>query len=371
MNVLALLPPQALALVQPNALALLEAAGEQKGTGGAELHLFGDYYLANPWCLALLPLGLAALAWGRTRAGRSAAKVSFLPASFLAKSWPQRLAWLVVVAQVAALVSATIALARPVRANEQHTVDAEGVDILCAVDRSGSMQYTDLDPAQNRLEVVKQVVGAFAARRMRDEVGAQDNVGLLVFARYPELLCPFTLDVDALTGFLKSVALVKYEAEDGTAIGRALAKCVAVLRESQAKSKVVVLLTDGENNIDDITPAAAAKLAAEAHVKVYTILAGKYVFQPDVFGRLHAVQQELDTTDLRNIAKETGGRFFRARDEGELEATYAEIERLERTPRQETRYVETFDLYRWFLVPALIAYALAWLSSSTWARRVA
>ncbi|MCC6408479.1 MAG: VWA domain-containing protein [Planctomycetes bacterium] len=354
-----------------NALLLLQTVGEQKGTGAAEWHVWGDYYLANPWCLAVLPVGICLFAWGRVRAGRAAARVSFLPAAALPRSWPQRLTWLVATAQLVALLLATVALARPVRANEQRTVDAEGVDILCAVDRSGSMQYPDLDPKLNRLEVVKQVVGAFAARRMKDEVGAQDNVGLLVFARYPELLCPFTLDVDALTGFLKSVELVKYEAEDGTAIGRALAKCVAVMRESKAKSKVVVLLTDGENNLDDITPAAAAKLAAEAGVKVYTILAGKFVYQPDVFGRLRPMQQELDTTDLELIAKETGGRFFRARDEAELEKTYAEIERLERTPREERRFVETFDLYRWFLEPALALYLLAWISASTWARRVA
>lgn len=354
-----------------SALGLLQAAGDAQGTGAAELHLFGDYYLANPWCLALLPLGLFALAWGRSRASRSAARVSLLAAANLPRSWSQRLGWLVLVLQVGALACATIALSRPVRANERRSVDAEGVDILCAVDRSGSMQWKDLDPALDRLSVVKQVVGAFAERRMRDEIGAQDNVGLLVFARYPELLCPFTLDADALTGFLASVELVKYEAEDGTAIGRALAKCVAVLRESDAKSKVVILLTDGENNVDDITPAAAAKLAAEAGVKVYTILAGKYVYQTDMFGRSRAIAQELDTTELVGIAKETGGRFFRARDEQELEATYAEIERLERTPREEQRFVQTFDLYRWFLQPALVLYLLAWLSASTWARRTA
>ncbi|MCE9595927.1 MAG: VWA domain-containing protein [Planctomycetes bacterium] len=352
-------------------IALLQATAEQKGTGGAEFHVWGDYYLANPWCLALLPLGIALFAFGRARAGRAAARVSFLPATHLPRSWNQRCAWAVAVLQLVALGLATIALSRPVRANEQRTVDAEGVDILCAVDRSGSMQYPDLDPKLNRLEVVKQVVGAFAERRMRDQVGAQDNVGLMVFARYPELVCPFTLDADALTGLLKSVELVKYEAEDGTAIGRALAKAVAVMRESNSKSKVVVLLTDGENNIDDITPATAAKLAAEAKVRVYTILAGKFVYQPDVFGRLRPVKQELDTTDLENIAKETGGRFFRARDESELEKTYTEIERLERTPREERRFVETFDLYRWFLEPAIVLYLVAWLSASTWARRVA
>jgi Ca-activated chloride channel family protein len=345
-------------------------AGSIEGTGAATFHLFGDYYFANPWCLALVPVGILALLWGRSRAGRAKARVSFLPATFVPRTLAQRFAWLVVACQTAALVLSSIALARPVRANEQREITSEGVDILCAIDCSGSMQYTDLDPKLARIDVVKQVVSDFATRRMQDKVGAADNVGLMTFARYPTLVCPFTLDVNALTGMLKEVKRVEYEAEDGTAIGRALAKAVAVMKESQAKSKVIVLLTDGENNIDDITPAQGAKLAAEAKIRVYTILTGKYQFQPDAFGRPRAVKAEIDPTDLKNIAQETGGRFFRAHDKDELDATYAEIEKLERTPRKEQRFVETFDLYAWFLEPALAMYLVAWLSAVTWARRL-
>jgi Ca-activated chloride channel family protein len=352
-------------------LALAQAADAPKGTGVAQFHLFGDYYLANPWCLAVVPLGFALLAWGRSRSGRADARVSFLPAVHVAKTAAQRLAWLVVAAQGLALVLASIALARPVRANEQREITSEGVDILCAIDRSGSMQFKDLDPNRSRIDVVKEVVGQFAERRMQDKIGAADNVGLLAFARYPELVCPFTLDVNALRGMLKEVKRVEYEAEDGTAIGRALAKCVAVLKPSDAKSKVVVLLTDGENNIDDITPAQAAKLAAEEKIKVYTILAGKYVFQQDIFGQTRAMREEIDPTDLQNIAQQTGGRFFRVRDKDQLDATYAEIEKLERTPRKEQRFLETFDLYSRFLEPAIALYLFAWLSAATWARRLA
>jgi Ca-activated chloride channel family protein len=272
--------------------------------------------------------------------------------------------------ECAAFALVAVAMARPVRANELNTNTSEGIDIVLAIDRSGSMQYTDLDGAKSRLDVVKEVVGDFAVRRTGDRVGAADSCALLVFARYPQLLCPFTLDAGALTGFLGNVELVKYEAEDGTAIGRGLAKAVAALSASDAKSKVVVLLTDGENNVDDITPQQAAELAKEKGVRVYTVLAGKYVYQQDLFGRVTPSKRELDTTELEQIAAHTGGLFFRARDRSALEQVYAEIERLERTPRSEERRVDTFDLYPRMLLAALLCYAFAWLSHGTWARRL-
>jgi Ca-activated chloride channel family protein len=153
-------------------------------------------------------------------------------------------------------------------------------------------------------------------------------------------------------------------------IGVGLAKAVAVLRETEARSKVVVLLTDGENNIDVITPLAAAQLAAEAKVKVYTVFAGRFVYTVDFFGNLRATEREIDTSELERIAATTGGRFFRARDKAELEKTYAEIERLERTKREEKRYSETYDLYRAFLLPAIGCYLAAWVVATLWTRRL-
>jgi Ca-activated chloride channel family protein len=142
------------------------------------------------------------------------------------------------------------------------------------------------------------------------------------------------------------------------------------MSDSDAKSKVVVLLTDGENNVVDITPQQAAELAKEKGVRVYTVLAGKYVYQQDLFGRVTPSKRELDTTELEQIAAHTGGLFFRARDRSALEQVYAEIERLERTPRSEERRVDTFDLYPRMLLAALLCYAFAWLSHGTWARRL-
>ena len=358
-------------------LALVQAppapSEQVRSTAEASVHLFGDYYLGDPWFLALAPLALAALFYGRSRRGRAAGRVSALPpgAAQLPRSLRQRLAWIATALQALALLGVIVGLARPVRGNVLHTSVSEGVDIALLVDRSSSMKYTDLEAQRSRLDVVKEVVGDFAVRRMTDRVGAADNVALLTFAQYPRLLCPFTLDVGALEGFLDGVELVRNEVEDGTAIGRGLAKAVALLAETDARSKVVVLLTDGENNVEDIAPLDAARAAAEEGIRVYTVLAGRYVYQEDVFGRVYPTERALDSTELEAIAELTGGRFFRARDKAALEAVYAEIEQLERTERREERYTETFDLYPPFLIAAACLYLAAWASSATWARRLA
>jgi len=351
-------------------LLLLQA--EVKSTADARLHLFGDYFLADPWFVALVPVALAILWYGRSRRAAAPGRVPSLPIGLhaLPRSWAQRLGWIAPLLQGTALVLVALALARPVRGNELRTTTSEGVDIVLLIDRSSSMKYQDLDRNESRLEVVKEVVGDFAVRRMTDRVGASDNVALITFAQYPQLLCPFTLDVAALTGFLEDVRIVQHEVEDGTAVGRGLAKAVALLAETDAKSKVVVLLTDGENNVDDIAPLDAAQMAKEEGVRVYTVLAGRYVYQEDIFGRIYPTERELDSTELERIAEVTGARFFRARDREALEAVYAEIEQLERTERREERTTETFDLYPRLLLPALLIYLLGWLSSSTWARRL-
>jgi Ca-activated chloride channel family protein len=339
-----------------------------QSAASARLPLWGDYSLADPLMLAILPLALLAWLWARTR-GRARGRISVLGA--VPASLRQHLAWVPVALQLGALFCATLAMARPLRSNVQHDVHSEGVDIALAIDRSGSMQFEDLEEGKSRLDVVKEVVGEFAARRMTDRENAADSVALLTFARYPRLLCPFTLDVDALKGFLEQVRLVEREEEDGTAIGVGLAKAVSILRESDAKSRVCVLLTDGENNVDDFTPADAAELAAEEGIKVYTIYAARYVFMRDPLRGVVPTRQKADTSDLERMAELTGGRFYRATDRSELENIYSEIERLERTPRNELRFEETFDLYPWFLVPALACACLAQLARASWWRRLA
>lgn len=338
-----------------------------QSAASARLPLWGDYALADPWMLAALPLVLVLWLWVRAR-GRPQGRTSVVAA--VPRSARQRLAFVPTALQLLALACGVVALSRPLRSNVEHDVHSEGVDIALVVDRSGSMQFEDLEQGKNRLQVVKEVLADFARRRMTDRDGAADNVALISFARYPRLLCPFTLDADALEGFLASVQLAKREEEDGTAIGVGLAKAVSVLRESDARSRVCVLLTDGENNVDDITPAAAAELAAEEGIKVYTVYAARYVYEHHPFRGFVPTRTKPDTSELERMAELTGGRFFRATDRGELEDIYAEIERLERTPRSEQRFEETFDLYLWLLAPALCFALFAQLTRATWWRRL-
>jgi Ca-activated chloride channel family protein len=286
--------------------------------------------------------------------------------------------------ELAAFACAAVALARPLRLDVSSDQESQGVDIALALDRSSSMRFEDMERGESRFKVVKEVIGEFAARRMSDRENAADSCALVTFARYPRLVCPFTLDVDALAGFLDNVDLAGWDpdkrkaeikqqlGEDGTAIGVGLAKAVAVLRESDAKSRICVLLTDGENNVDEITPRAAAELAAELGIKVYTIFAARYVFQPDPFrGTWVPTDRPADTKALEEIAELTGGRFYRATDRAELENIYAEIEALEKTPRKERRFEETYDLYPWWLAPALLLFLLGELARATFWRRLA
>lgn len=337
------------------------------------LELWGDYALGDPWFLLLFPLGLAALWWGRGRSGRVRARVSAIPAVAMPKSAAQRLSFLLPLFQIAALGLTTVALSRPLLGNELQTTTSEGVDIALLIDRSSSMLLPDLseDGSQDRLEVVKSVVADFATRRMTDREGNADNIALISFAHYPQVLCPFTLDVGALQGFLETIEIVDPGGqEDGTAIGIALAKAVAMLSESEAKSRVVVLLTDGENRIPDITPIQAAELAKAEGIRVHCIHAARYVYIEDAYGRFVPTDRPSETRELERVAEITGGRFFKAKDREGLEGIYAAIEELERTPREEQRYVETFDLYPKFIWPAILCYLMAWFASATWVRRL-
>ena len=331
------------------------------------LSLWGNLSLGDPWFLALLPLFLLLFFSRARRRQEVAGRVPVLPAQHI-KSLRQRVAWLPNALNWTALVLVVIALARPLEGDVETSTQTEGVDIALLLDRSSSMAADDLEPGRTRLDVVKEVVADFAVRRMTDRDGAADNIALFSFARYPQQLCPFTLDVEAVRGFLGEVSLVTRREEDGTGIGIALAKAVAVLRESDAASRVVVILTDGENNLPQITPGKAGEMAAEEGIRVYTVFAGRYVYDP--FGRRMRSEQLIDTTELKRIAALTDGRFFRARDREGLEAAYAEIEALEKTPREERRFVEHYDLYSELLFLAFFAWAMGWASAFTWARRL-
>jgi Ca-activated chloride channel homolog len=347
-----------------NLLLLQEA---NRTTAEVRLPLWGELSLADPYFLLLLPAALGVCLWGLLRRRRVAVRVPRLPAVRVPRSFAQRWGWLPPLMKFSALCLAVLALSRPLRGSIQLASQGEGVDIALMLDRSSSMEAVAREGAPRRFDVAKTVVGQFARRRMTDTEGVADNVALFTFAGFTDLLCPFTLDADALIGVLDQVDLARPEM-DGTGIGVAIAKVVEVFAEVDAKSKVAILLTDGKESVGVILPIDAAQLAAERGVKVYTVFVGPRV----AYGSTRREQQlqKGGIADLVRIAELTDAKFFHAEDGSELESVYGEIESLERRERKEERFAEHFDLYPRLLIPAALLYALAWLCLCTWARRL-
>jgi Ca-activated chloride channel family protein len=205
---------------------------------------------------------------------------------------------------------------------------------------------------------------------MTDEEGAADHVALIGFANYVQVLCPFTLDAEAMQTALAEVELETRRNLDGTAIGASVTDAVRLLGEIDSKSKIVVCLTDGKETTGVIDPMDAARFAAEEGVKVYTIFAGaKFETRFDHLAR-QRVRVPIDPGPLPAMAELTGARFFHAADEAELTAAYDEIERLERTPRKEEAYAEFHDRYPAWVFVAMCLFAIGQLSRATWARRL-
>ena len=251
-------------------------------------------------------------------------------------------------------------LARPQFGHGRTEVQASGIDIVLALDVSGSMQAMDFkvdgQPA-NRIDIVKTIVAKFIDDR------PNDRIGIVAFAGAPYLVSPLTLDHDWLEQNLSRVQTAGVE--DGTAIGSAIATCVNRLRDTPAKSKVVVLLTDGMNNSGKISPIAAAEAAKALGVKVYTIAAGVRGEAPvpvkDQFGNTQLVMSNVDVDEdtLQKIAAETGGKFYRATDTDSLKHIYAQINTLEKSTQTVHKFERYQDLFAWALIPALGVLGLA------------
>ncbi|HEY2903869.1 MAG TPA: VWA domain-containing protein [Polyangia bacterium] len=310
---------------------------------------------AHPHLLWLL-LALPAIAFLRSRRGRRAAVryASVATARLVGRTTRARLGQLLPYLRFPAAALLIVALARPQIAHASTKIEASGVDMMLALDVSGSMQALDLkldDQRVARLSVVKSVVSKFIAAR------PNDRMGIIAFAGQPFLVSPLTLDHDWLEKSLSRVSIGS--AEDGTAIGSALAASVNRLRHSDAKSKIVVLLTDGMNNAGSVQPAMAAKAAAALGIKVYTIAVGAEGRAPipvvDDAGRKRIVmgQVEVDEQTLRGIADTTGGAFFRATDTDSLTAVYARIDSLEKTVRTMNRFEHREERFAWAAFPAM------------------
>lgn len=255
-------------------------------------------------------------------------------------------------AGAAGLLSAVLivgALARPLQGREESRVFTEGIDIVLAVDTSSSMLDQGLERGLTTLDVVKAVVAEFVKARK------SDRLGLITFAAWPRTECPLTLDNEGVLQRLAAVQCVQRNSEeDGTAIGVAIGQAARKLKDSDAQSKVIVLLTDGQNNMLTVDPMEATALCKDLGIKVYTIGAGRQ-FEQTLLG---VRERQGDFRLLEDIAGQTGGRFFRARDTEALKAIYEAIDQLERTERQDVRYTDYDDLYPWLLVPAVALLAL-------------
>lgn len=353
------------------ALALVAAALQAPGTRSAaegRLELFGGISLADPLFLAALPLALAAAWWGGLARRYAPLRVPVVPSRVveLPPTLAHRLAWLPDALRLAAVALVALALARPLLGRVQVSSSTEGIDIALVVDRSSSMEQRDVPGGPRRIDIVREVVGDYARRRTTDREGAADELALFAFAGFADLLVPFTRDAEALTEVIRGLDVVTNREQDGTGIGVAVAQATEVLRDSEAKSKVIVLLTDGEETANIIMPSEATELAVECGVRVHVVYSGPRVRAT----RFGGFQQVVDLTDVEQMAAKTGGRFFHAEDRAALEAAYAAIEELERTPREESRFAERFDLYPSALAAALALYSVAWLLGATWLRRV-
>ena len=306
------------------------------------------------WLLALLPL----LIFLRGKKGPAPALVFSTTSIARAisdgrKSRPGRVPAILRLLTLALLV---MALARPQFGNTTTNVKASGIDILLAVDVSGSMEARDFTlngQPTSRLEVVKTVVSRFIRER------PNDRIGLVAFAGRPYLVCPLTLDHDWLQKRLDTLKTGMIE--DGTAIGSAIASGTNRLRRSKAKSRILILLTDGMNNAGKVAPLTAAEAAETMRIKVYTIGAGTRGEAPmpvvDAFGRkrLAMVRVDIDEETLRQVAARTGAQYFRATNTKSLEKIYKEINKLETT----TRKIKHFSMYReLFGYPVLLALLL-------------
>ncbi|MEO6209184.1 MAG: VWA domain-containing protein [Gemmatimonadaceae bacterium] len=314
---------------------------------------------ASPYVLLLL---LLIPFWWLWRRGRRAPAIVFSRADVLARgrrggAFTRRMLGILRILLLSGLI---VALARPRSGAHTENVDSEGINIVVAIDLSSSMLSEDFQP-QNRLEVAKEKVKQFILGRH------SDRIGLVAFAGEALTQVPLTVDYPVLLAAVDN--LQAGQLEDGTAIGTAIATAANRLRSAPGHSRVLILLTDGENNRGAIDPRTAAQAAAAVGVKIYTIGAGTIGMAPVPVGRgLMGMRYEyrpveIDEGLLRDVATTTGGRYFRAVDAAALQRIYQQIDQLEQEPVRAHQYVRYTEEYRWPLAVALIAIALEALLS--------
>ncbi len=308
-----------------------------------------NFEFRNVWCLLLL---IPAIPLTFYLAKRPTATVRFSSLALVesaTRSWRIRFSWVPTWLFIAGVACAIVALAGPRTSDRSTRIERDGIAIMMVVDLSSSMNARDLvedDRSIDRLQVVKRVFRDFVLGQEDLQGRPSDMIGLVTFAGYADSVCPLTFDHPNLALMVEQLEIVTTQSEDGTAMGDGLALAIERLRESKAKSRVAILLTDGESNAGTIEPSKAADLAAELRVKVYTIGAGTQGLAPAPFRDpftgetiLRAVEVRIDEESLQEIADKTGGKYFRATDAEALGDIYQQIDSLERTKVAEELFV--------------------------------
>ncbi|MCB9759610.1 MAG: VWA domain-containing protein [Alphaproteobacteria bacterium] len=324
------------------------------------------FELQHPlWLLALLLLPALAL---RERGGRARLGWSALSRLREGRGWRVALAWLPSALRLLGLAALIVALARPQLTHREVVVRSDGIDIMLALDTSGSMEALDfvIDGQQaTRLDVAREVMAEFIQRR------PYDRLGLVVFGEEAFTQVPLTLDEDSLLRFLSQVE-IGMAGGNATAVGQALAVASARLAELDAPSKVVILLTDGRSNAGKLSPMQAAEVARSLGIKVYTIGVGSHEGPSrGIFGLLRGGgREQIDERTLTRMAELTGAQYFRATDTDSLREIYDTIDKLEKTTAEAKEYVHREELYRYALLPGLALLALQQLLVATVLRRL-
>lgn len=317
---------------------------------------------ANPeyfWLLLLIPILAGFYIWRwYTKKAPSLTFSSTEPLENLPGNWRAWLTYLTPILFLTSFALLVTALARPQLQNTTVERNAEGIDIVLSIDISTSMRAEDIEP--NRLEGAKEVAADFISNRV------SDRIGINVFARQSFTVVPPTMDYDLVKELLETVDMGMVQ--DGTAIGMGIATAVNRLKDSQAESKVIILLTDGMNNSGEIDPITAAELATSFNIRMYTIGIGTrgtapYPIDDPIFGRRYQnVRVDIDEDMLRQIADMTGGSYYRATDIDELIAIYDEIDQLEQTEIEEIIYTDYEDRYPFWLLLAFLTLVLAFVN---------
>lgn len=341
------------------------------------MRILGNLELENPYALLLALLAIPGFLISRRAVGRVLfSSLGLLPRQ--RSSLRARLSWLADALLALAVVAFSVALAGPRTGDHRARISRKGIAVMMVVDISGSMQALDLSDGngeRTRLDAVKEVFRDFVAGASELAGRPDDAIGIVSFARYADSRCPLTLDHSNVLQIAEGLELVTEESEDGTAIGDGLGLAVERLRQTKAKSKVAILLTDGVNNAGDTAPIDAANLAKTLGIKIYTIGAGTNGFAPvrvqdPMSGRsvLRQTRVEIDEPLLQAMAKETGGQYFRATDYETLRQVYQAIDRLERSDVAEERYLQYREHFDVAASAALLFAVTGWVFRATWLR---